>query len=132
MTDWHRFGLLQLVMRWQWGKILWKHSPYIQVSDVLCYKPIPIIYRKKLPNTKEEFCDVFTWIIKKKLDAIAFIALSCVGCMQPPLNLSLYFTLHFSQTFHFSFHYSAHIIFSFYPRSSSSSFSICCSFQYFN
>ena len=34
----------QSVMGWQWGNIPWKHSPYIQVSDLLCYKPIPIIY----------------------------------------------------------------------------------------
>ena len=26
----------------------WKRSPYVQVSDVLCYKPIPIIYRTSL------------------------------------------------------------------------------------
>ena len=35
----------QSVMGWQWGQGTWKCSPYIQVSDVLCYKPIPIIYR---------------------------------------------------------------------------------------
>ena len=29
-------------MGWQWGQCPWKHSPYIQVSDVLCYKPIHI------------------------------------------------------------------------------------------
>ena len=38
----------QSVMGWQWGNIPWKHSPYIEVSDVLCYKPIPIIYRTSL------------------------------------------------------------------------------------
>ena len=38
----------QSVMGWQWGNIPWKHSPYIQVSDVLCYKQIPIIYRTSL------------------------------------------------------------------------------------
>ena len=32
-----------IVMGWQWGKCTWKCSPYIQVSDVLCYKPIPIM-----------------------------------------------------------------------------------------
>ena len=35
----------QSVMGWQWGKSPWKRSPYIQESDVLCYKSIPIIYR---------------------------------------------------------------------------------------
>ena len=34
---------LNLVMGWQWGQGPWKRFPYIQVSDVLCYKPIPII-----------------------------------------------------------------------------------------
>ena len=29
-------------MGWQWRQYLWKCSPYIQVSDVLCYKLIPI------------------------------------------------------------------------------------------
>ena len=29
-------------MGWQWGQGPWKGSPYVQVSDVLCYKPIPI------------------------------------------------------------------------------------------
>ena len=33
----------QSVMGWQWGQGPWKHSPYIQVSDVLCYKPIPMM-----------------------------------------------------------------------------------------
>jgi hypothetical protein len=37
----------QSVMGWQWGNIPWKRSPYIQVSDVLCYKSILIIYRPK-------------------------------------------------------------------------------------
>jgi len=32
-------------MGWQWGQGPWKRFPYIQVSDVLCYKPIPIILR---------------------------------------------------------------------------------------
>ena len=32
----------QSVMGWQWGQCPWKRFPYIQVSDVLCYKPIPI------------------------------------------------------------------------------------------
>ena len=36
------------VMGWQWGQGPWKRFPYIQVSDVLCYKPIPIIYRTLL------------------------------------------------------------------------------------
>ena len=31
-------------MGWQWGQGPWKHSPYVQVSDVLCYKQIPIIF----------------------------------------------------------------------------------------
>ena len=31
------------VMGCQWRLGLWKRSPYIQVSDVLCYKLIPII-----------------------------------------------------------------------------------------
>ena len=31
------------VMGWQWGKRPWMHSPYIQISDVFCYKPISII-----------------------------------------------------------------------------------------
>ena len=31
------------VMGWQWGQVPWKLFPYIQVSDVLRYKPIPII-----------------------------------------------------------------------------------------
>ena len=35
-------------MDWQWGKGPWKCFPYIQVSDVLCYKQIPIIYRISL------------------------------------------------------------------------------------
>ena len=35
-------------MGWQWGQCLWKCFPYIRVSDVLCYKPIPIIYRTSL------------------------------------------------------------------------------------
>ena len=30
-------------MGWQWGQGPWKRFLYIQVSDVLCYKPIPII-----------------------------------------------------------------------------------------
>ena len=30
-------------MGWQWEQCPWKRFPYIQVSDVLCYKPIPII-----------------------------------------------------------------------------------------
>ena len=38
----------QLVMGWQWGQGPWKRSSYIQASDVLCYKPIPIIYRTLL------------------------------------------------------------------------------------
>ena len=33
---------------WQWGQCPWKRFPYIQVSDVLCYKQIPIIYRTSL------------------------------------------------------------------------------------
>ena len=32
------------VMGWQWGQGPWKHFPYVQVSDVLCYKPIAIIF----------------------------------------------------------------------------------------
>ena len=36
------------VMGWQWGQCPWKRFPYIQVSDVLCYKPTPIIYRTLL------------------------------------------------------------------------------------
>ena len=32
--------------QWGWGP--WKCFLYIQVSDVLCYKPIPIIYRTLL------------------------------------------------------------------------------------
>ena len=35
-------------MGWQWGQGPWKHFPYVQVSDVLCYIPIPIIYRTSL------------------------------------------------------------------------------------
>ena len=35
-------------MGWQWGKMPWKLSPYIQVRGVLCYKPISIIYRTSL------------------------------------------------------------------------------------
>ena len=35
-------------MGWQWGQCPWKRFPYIRVSDVLCYKPIPIIYRTSL------------------------------------------------------------------------------------
>ena len=35
-------------MGWQWGQGPWKCFPYIQVSDVLFYKPIPIIYRPLL------------------------------------------------------------------------------------
>ena len=32
-----------MAMGWQWGQGPWKHFYiYIQVSDVLCYKPIPI------------------------------------------------------------------------------------------
>ena len=31
-------------MGWQWSQCPWKRFPYIQVSDVLCYKQIPIIY----------------------------------------------------------------------------------------
>ena len=30
-------------MGWQWGQGPWKRLPYIQISDVLFYKPIPII-----------------------------------------------------------------------------------------
>ena len=41
----------QSVMSWQWRQCLWKCSPYIQVSDVLCYKLIPLIYRNKLPKS---------------------------------------------------------------------------------
>ena len=37
-----------LVMGWQCGQGPWKRFPYIQVSDVLCYKLIPIIYRTSL------------------------------------------------------------------------------------
>ena len=36
------------VMGWQWGRYPWKRFPYIEVSDVLCYKQIPIIYRTSL------------------------------------------------------------------------------------
>ena len=35
-------------MDWQWGQGPWKRFPYVQVSDVLCHKPIPIIYRTSL------------------------------------------------------------------------------------
>ena len=38
----------QSVMGWQWGQGPWMHFPYVQVSDVLCYRPIPIIYRTSL------------------------------------------------------------------------------------
>ena len=31
-------------MGWQWGQGPWMRFPYIQVSDVLCYKPTPIMY----------------------------------------------------------------------------------------
>ena len=34
----------QSIMGWQWGHGPWKRSPYVHVSDVLCYKPIPIIH----------------------------------------------------------------------------------------
>ena len=30
-----------LVDGWQWGHGPWKHFPYIQVRDLLCYEPIP-------------------------------------------------------------------------------------------
>ena len=40
------------VMGWQWGNIPWKRSPYIEVSNVLCYKPIPIIIRTCLDGTQ--------------------------------------------------------------------------------
>ena len=33
-------------MSWQREQGPWKHSPYIQVSGVLCYKLIPIINNK--------------------------------------------------------------------------------------
>ena len=32
-------------MGWQWGQGPQKRFPYVHLSDVLCYKPIPIIYR---------------------------------------------------------------------------------------
>ena len=35
-------------MGWQWGQGLWKHSPYIQVSVVLWYKPILIVIKETL------------------------------------------------------------------------------------
>ena len=38
----------QSVMGLQWEKMPWRCSPYIQVSDVLCYKLIPIRYRTSL------------------------------------------------------------------------------------
>ena len=31
---------------WQWGQGPWKHFPYVQVSDVLCYTPIPITWNR--------------------------------------------------------------------------------------
>ena len=31
-------------MGWQWGQGPWKCFPHVQVSDVLCYKPIPITF----------------------------------------------------------------------------------------
>ena len=41
----------QSVMGWQWRECLWQCSPYIQISDVLCYKPISIICRTSLSET---------------------------------------------------------------------------------
>ena len=38
----------QSVMGLQWGQGPWKRFPCIQICDVLCYKPIPIIYRTSL------------------------------------------------------------------------------------
>ena len=38
----------QSVLGWQWGQDPWKRFPYVQVSGVLCYKQIPIIYRTSL------------------------------------------------------------------------------------
>ena len=41
----------QSIMGWQWGQDPWKRSLYIQVSDLLCYKPFPIIYTTSLLET---------------------------------------------------------------------------------
>ena len=39
---WFLFSAI-LIMGWQWGQGPWKCFPYIEVSDILCYKLIPII-----------------------------------------------------------------------------------------
>ena len=51
----------QSVIGWQWGNIPWKHSPYIQVSDVLCYKPTSIIER--VFSLYSYFCVIRTWVL---------------------------------------------------------------------
>ena len=37
-----------ILMGWQWEQGPWNLYPYVQVSDTLCYKPIPIMYRTSL------------------------------------------------------------------------------------
>ena len=63
---------------WQWGKIPLKPSPYIQVSDVLCYKPILIIDRtsllqnslKVIKSINVDFLDQFCYFSIKYLAII--------------------------------------------------------------
>ena len=65
-------------MGWQWGQCPWKRFPYIQVSDVLCYKLIPIIYRTSLlqNSLKVIISNMLTEILllfKMKLETLGLI-----------------------------------------------------------